>query len=221
MATKKKTAKSTTEKAAGKGTARKASAARKRITPSKEARGLAVGDMVLALDAAEVKPSVEHIVAAGGVALAAYREPLSGRAIVLAALPREAVAPTPFQRDLSPTHAKRLAEKIGESGSFLDPIIVVRGSDGGLWTPNGRHRLAAAKVLGLRHDGAGVARRGPRLSHPGAQHREGAQPQGEVPGGDPHLSRPDRGGRRGRRPGSRSTWRRRLSSRWGCATRRT
>ncbi|HWN71183.1 MAG TPA: hypothetical protein VNM90_26275, partial [Haliangium sp.] len=40
--------------------------------------------------------------------------------------------------------------KIDESKSYLDPVIVVRGADGGFWTPNGRHRLAAAKVLGLR-----------------------------------------------------------------------
>jgi ParB family chromosome partitioning protein len=70
--------------------------------------------------------------------------------LLVAALPLKAVEPTPFQRDLSPTHAKRLAGKIEESGSFLDPLIVVRGADGKLWTPNGRHRLAAAKVLGLR-----------------------------------------------------------------------
>jgi ParB family chromosome partitioning protein len=69
---------------------------------------------------------------------------------LLAALPLEAVAPTPFQRDLSPTHTQRLAAKIEESGSFLDPLIVVRGDDGRLWTPNGRHRLAAAKMLGLK-----------------------------------------------------------------------
>jgi ParB family chromosome partitioning protein len=43
-----------------------------------------------------------------------------------------------------------LAQKIEESGSFLDPLIVVRGEAGKLWTPNGRHRLAAAKILGLR-----------------------------------------------------------------------
>jgi ParB family transcriptional regulator, chromosome partitioning protein len=60
------------------------------------------------------------------------------------------VQPTPFQRDLSPTHVKRLAGKIDETGAFLDPLIVVRGEDGRLWTPNGRHRLAAAKVLGLK-----------------------------------------------------------------------
>jgi ParB family chromosome partitioning protein len=69
---------------------------------------------------------------------------------MLASLPLAAVQPTPFQRDLSPTHVKRLAAKIDETGAFLDPLIVVRGEDGRLWTPNGRHRLAAAKVLGLK-----------------------------------------------------------------------
>jgi ParB family chromosome partitioning protein len=75
---------------------------------------------------------------------------LGGRPLVLASLPLHAVQPTPFQRDLSPTHAKRLAVKIDETAAFLDPLIVVRGEDGRLWTPNGRHRLAAAKVLGLK-----------------------------------------------------------------------
>jgi len=70
--------------------------------------------------------------------------------LVLASLPLGALQPTPFQRDLSPTHAKRLALKIDETAAFLDPLIVVRGEDGRLWTPNGRHRLAAGKVLGLK-----------------------------------------------------------------------
>jgi ParB family transcriptional regulator, chromosome partitioning protein len=69
--------------------------------------------------------------------------------VLLAALPVSAIKPTPFQRDLSPTHAERLARRIEDTGVFLDPLIVVRG-DGGFWTPNGRHRLAAAKRLGLR-----------------------------------------------------------------------
>jgi ParB family chromosome partitioning protein len=87
---------------------------------------------------------------AGGAPIGAYREPLSGRPILFAALPIEAIDPTPFQRDLSPTHVKRLAQKIDESGSFLDPLIVVEGSDGRLWTPNGRHRLVAARMMGLK-----------------------------------------------------------------------
>ena len=86
----------------------------------------------------------------GGAPIGAYREPLGARPLLLASLPVGAVQPTPFQRDLSPTHAKRLAEKIEETAAFLDPLTVVRGEDGRLWTPNGRHRLAAAKSLGLR-----------------------------------------------------------------------
>jgi ParB family chromosome partitioning protein len=128
---------------------RKSSAA-KRLTPSRQKRGLEASEVRLALDAPDVAPLAAQAEQAGGAALCAYREPLSGRPIVLAALPLAAVEPTPFQRDLSPTHTKRLAKKIEESGSFLDPLIVVRGRDGRLWTPNGRHRLAAAKVLGLR-----------------------------------------------------------------------
>ncbi len=106
--------------------------------------------MVLGTDAPEVAPLVAEVRAAGGAPVGAYREPFFGRPILLAALPVGSVQPTPFQRDLSPTHTKRLAEKIEEAGSFLDPLIVVRGDDGRLWTPNGRHRLAAAKLLGLR-----------------------------------------------------------------------
>jgi ParB family transcriptional regulator, chromosome partitioning protein len=147
MATKKKAA---AKSAKAKTTAAAKRRSAKRLTPSKEKRGLEAQDVHLGIDAPEVAPLVAQIRDAGGAALGAYREPLSGRPILLASLPITAVEPTPFQRDLSPTHAKRLAEKIEESGSFLDPLIVVRGAEGRLWTPNGRHRLAAAKVLGLR-----------------------------------------------------------------------
>src|SRR5690606_14469092 len=116
----------------------------------REARGLAPAEAPVALDAPEAAPLVEAVRAAGGAAIGAYREPVAGRVLLLAALPRDAVEPTPFQRDLSPTHARRLAAKIEEAGAYLDPIIAVRGPDGRFWTPNGRHRLAAAKVLGLR-----------------------------------------------------------------------
>jgi ParB family chromosome partitioning protein len=128
----------------------KRKAAGKRIAPRKDKRGLQAADMLLAIDAPEIADLAAQVRALGGAAIGAYREPLSGRAVMLAALPLEAVQPTPFQRDLSPTHTKRLAAKIEESAAFLDPLIVVRGAAGGFWTPNGRHRLAAAKVLGLR-----------------------------------------------------------------------
>jgi ParB family chromosome partitioning protein len=124
--------------------------ARGRLAPGKEARGLNAADIVLSLDQPEIAPLKTLVQAVGGAPIGAYREPLSGRTLLLAALPLAAVQPTPFQRDLSPTHARRLADRIDETGVFLDPLIVVRGEDGMLWTPNGRHRLAAAKYLGLR-----------------------------------------------------------------------
>jgi ParB family chromosome partitioning protein len=123
---------------------------RKSLAPRKQKLGLEAEQMTLSIDAPDVAALVAQVRAGGGAALGAYREPLSGRAILFAALPLDAIEPTPFQRDLSPTHAKRLAQKIEEAGAFLDPLIVVRGEDGKLWTPNGRHRLAAAKVIGLR-----------------------------------------------------------------------
>jgi ParB family chromosome partitioning protein len=128
----------------------KPGAAKKRLTPAKQKRGLDSDQVKLELESSEVAPLAAEVAAVGGAALGAYREPLSGRPMLLASLPIKSVEPTPFQRDLSPTHTKRLARKIEESGSFLDPLIVVRGEDGKLWTPNGRHRLAAAKVLGLK-----------------------------------------------------------------------
>jgi len=123
---------------------------RGKLAPARERRGLAATEVALPLDEPQVLELAAQINAAGGAALGAYRDPLGGRPLVVASLPLTAVQPTPFQRDLSPTHTKRLAAKIDEAGAFLDPLIVVRGADGGLWTPNGRHRLAAAKVLGLR-----------------------------------------------------------------------
>jgi ParB family transcriptional regulator, chromosome partitioning protein len=123
---------------------------RGRLAPGKESRGLDAAQVAVAIDSEGVVDLAALVRAAGGAAIGAYHEPLGGRTLLLASLPLGAVQPTPFQRDLSPTHAKRLAAKIDETAAFLDPLIVVRGEDGRLWTPNGRHRLAAAKVLGMK-----------------------------------------------------------------------
>ncbi|HEU4516339.1 MAG TPA: ParB/RepB/Spo0J family partition protein [Steroidobacteraceae bacterium] len=123
---------------------------RKRLTPSKDSRGLAAADIALPIDDERIAGLAAQVRDRGGAPIGAYREPLSGSTVLVAALPLSAVQPTPFQRDLSPTHTKRLAQKIDEAGSFLDPIIVVRDEKGEFCTPNGRHRLAAAKVLGLK-----------------------------------------------------------------------
>jgi ParB family transcriptional regulator, chromosome partitioning protein len=137
-----------TAKRAGKAPAAKRR--RGKLAPGASARGLDAADVAIAMDSPEIAAIAALVRSAGGAPIGAYREPLGGRPLMLASLPLNAVQPTPFQRDLSPTHAKRLALKIDETAAFLDPLIVVRGEDGRLWTPNGRHRLAAAKVLGLK-----------------------------------------------------------------------
>jgi ParB family transcriptional regulator, chromosome partitioning protein len=124
--------------------------ARGKLAPGVKGRGLGAADIPLPLDAPELAELTSRVRDCGGAPVGAYREPLGSRTLLLASLPLQAIAPTPFQRDLSPTHAKRLALKIDETAAFLDPLIVVRGDEGRFWTPNGRHRLAAAKVLGMK-----------------------------------------------------------------------
>ena len=153
MATRKKSASPRASKSTTSTKGAKRSAPKRRLgklAPNAKARGLEASEVAIAMDSPEVAALATLVREAGGAPIGAYHEPLGGRALMLASIPLNAVQPTPFQRDLSPTHAKRLAQKIDETAAFLDPLIVVRGDDGRLWTPNGRHRLAAAKVLGLR-----------------------------------------------------------------------
>ncbi len=94
--------------------------------------------------------AAEAIAKAGGCLLGSYKDPLGARPVLFSILPIEAVEPTPFQRDLSDTHHKRLADVINKTGRFLDPIIAVTAPTGGFWTPNGRHRLEAMRRLGAK-----------------------------------------------------------------------
>jgi ParB family transcriptional regulator, chromosome partitioning protein len=98
-------------------------------------------------EAAEVSRRIEQ---EGGVVLGAYREPLGGNPILLASLPIDKVEPTPFQRDLSEAHHKKLAGVLDKTGLFLDPLIAITAPKEGFWTPNGRHRLAAMRRLGAK-----------------------------------------------------------------------
>jgi len=99
---------------------------------------------------ASVAPVVGRLKQEGGVVLAAYRDPLGGHALVLAVLPIDRIQPTPFQRDLSDAHHKRLSGVIEKTGRFLDPVIAVLAPKDGFWTPNGLHRLEAMRRLGAR-----------------------------------------------------------------------
>ena len=87
---------------------------------------------------------------AGGYVVGVYKEPLGGHQMLLSILPIDAIEPTPFQRDLSDAHHKRLADVINKTGRFLDPVIAVVAPRGGFWTPNGRHRLEAMRRLGAK-----------------------------------------------------------------------
>jgi ParB family transcriptional regulator, chromosome partitioning protein len=95
----------------------------------------------------EVEDLAGAVEAHGGQALAVYREPIGRRWQIFALLPIEQVAPTPYQRDLSPTHAMRLQDVIKKIDRFVDPIVVVSPSPGTYWTPNGHHRLRALQKL--------------------------------------------------------------------------
>ncbi|HMJ14052.1 MAG TPA: ParB N-terminal domain-containing protein, partial [Polyangiaceae bacterium] len=91
----------------------------------------------------------EQVRSDGGLVLACYREPLGGHHILLVTLPIEKVAPTPFQRDVSDAHVRKLTHAMDKTKRFLDPIITVRDRDQ-YFTPNGNHRLTALRELGAR-----------------------------------------------------------------------
>jgi ParB family chromosome partitioning protein len=94
-----------------------------------------------------VRAAAEQVESDGGMVLALYREPVGGHWQAFCLLPREKVAPTPYQRDLSPTHAKRLQDVIKKLDRFVDPIVAVSPEPGVYWTPNGHHRLRALEKL--------------------------------------------------------------------------
>jgi len=92
----------------------------------------------------------ERVESAGGRLLGSYSDPLGKQPVLVAILPIDSVEPTPFQRDLSQVHHRKLADVLDRTGMFLDPIIAVTAPEKGFWTPNGMHRLMAMRRLGAR-----------------------------------------------------------------------
>ncbi|MBA3852858.1 MAG: chromosome partitioning protein ParB [Gemmatimonas sp.] len=132
-------------------TAKKKRAAKKsKKAAAAKTRGLDARRLASAAAPASVHSLAERITNDGGEVLASYRDPLGGRWQLLAALPIDAVAPTPYQRDLSDTHVAKLADAVDKLDRFLDPIVAVPAPDGGYWTPNGNHRLGAMRQLGAK-----------------------------------------------------------------------
>src|SRR5512133_279485 len=97
----------------------------------------------------ELDALAKQVEADGGAVLAAYREPLGGHALLFVALPTDKVDRTPFQRDVSDAHVRKLTLAMDKTKRYLDPIVAIREGDRYL-TPNGGHRLTALKELGAR-----------------------------------------------------------------------
>jgi ParB family chromosome partitioning protein len=89
----------------------------------------------------------EQVARDGGHVLACYQEPLEEAWQLFALLPLDKVHATPYQRDLSKPHVKRLTEVMKKLGRFIDPIVAVSTGPGQYWTPNGNHRREAAVKL--------------------------------------------------------------------------
>ena len=124
---------------------------RRRRKPAGQSTGLSATELQAAAPPGEVAELHRAIEEDGGKVLAVYREPYGGHWLMLAALPIALVEPTPYQRNLSDTHVRKLEAVIGKLGRFLDPIIAVRtlrpNHEAKYWTPNGNHRLSAMRTL--------------------------------------------------------------------------
>lgn len=127
--------------------AKKKRTVRKKVAAA--SRGLTAPES-LGTPPAEITALQRRLEQDGGAALACYRDPLGGHWLLLAALPIDKVEPTPYQRDLSPAHTRRMVNVLDKLGTFLDPIIATPEDKSMWWTPNGNHRLAAMRQLGAK-----------------------------------------------------------------------
>jgi ParB family transcriptional regulator, chromosome partitioning protein len=116
-----------------------------KLTPT----SLLPGELALPDPPPELRELARQVEEDGGAVLACYREPLGGHALLFTALPIDKVERTPFQRDVSDGHVRRLTLAMDKTRRYLDPIIAVR-QGGAYLTPNGGHRLTALKELGAK-----------------------------------------------------------------------
>ena len=128
----------------------KAKARRRPRKAKAGSRGLTPLECRLESLSGDGKEASSRVEGEGGIVLGCYSDPLGKNPLLLAILPIDSIEPTPFQRDLSQTHHRKLADVIDRTGLFLDPVIAVTAPGKGFWTPNGRHRLEAMRRLGAR-----------------------------------------------------------------------
>jgi ParB family chromosome partitioning protein len=92
-----------------------------------------------------VQALAEQVGSDGGHVLSIYQDPIGGHWHLFCLLPVGKVEATPYQRDLSPAHVKRLRTVMRKIDRFVDPIVTISPRPGVYWTPNGHHRLAALR----------------------------------------------------------------------------
>jgi len=126
---------------------RKKPVRRKKAAPA--STGLSVAE-TQAVSSPDLDRLAAHVESDGGAVLGRYSDPFGGTPLLIAALPVAQVEPTPYQRDPSDAHVKRLMNVIEKIGRFLDPIVAIRDEEGQYRTPNGNHRLQALKKLGAK-----------------------------------------------------------------------
>jgi ParB family transcriptional regulator, chromosome partitioning protein len=127
-------------------------AKKKKAVRRKKAAAKSIGlttQQVCAVDDPRLRALTPQVEADGGAVLGSYSDPFGGTCVLLVALPIDRVEPTPYQRDPSEPHVKRLMNVIEKVGRFLDPLVLTRHDDR-YWTPNGNHRLQAMKKLGAQ-----------------------------------------------------------------------
>jgi len=125
---------------------RKKAVRRKKVAPGSVGLGAAE---TVRVDDQDLESLARQVEKDGGAVIGRYKDPFGGLPLLFVALPIDKVEPTPYQRDPSDAHVKRLMGVIEKIGRFLDPIVAVR-EDGQYFTPNGNHRLQALKRLGVK-----------------------------------------------------------------------
>jgi len=95
----------------------------------------------------EAQSLAEQVERDGGRVLSIFQDPIGQHWHLFCLLPTAKVEATPYQRDLSPTHVRRLQEVMRKIDRFVDPIVAISPRPGAYWTPNGHHRLAALRKL--------------------------------------------------------------------------
>src|SRR2546425_11313145 len=89
----------------------KTAAKRKRASrkAKPKTKGLEALDCKLEISAEPIREVVARVEKQGGMIVGSCRDPLGGSPLAIAVLPIDSIEPTPFQRDLSEAHHKKLA----------------------------------------------------------------------------------------------------------------